>query len=306
MLVPHQKKVVIVDPMAFRRAGVESFLKPWAEEENVELISLQPKDAHARLMESACEMLIYNVGSARPSSCEILAEMQVLRTLHPAAALVILSEDISQVSMVAAMNSGAHGYLNDSMAPGLALQALSFVLHGGTYFPPVAILAAQSATDTSVDFRSDISRRRPPPGFRQHGHVSMAERGGSFLQQQSPLLDQQATCVPPDDGFAGIQNACAHVDIPELQLTERQQAILSGLCRGDSNKVIARTCHIAESTVKIHVKSILRRIAVKNRTQAAIWAILHGLHPPSDPSGILATDNLFHSSPDLFISDDEI
>jgi len=42
---------------------------------------------------------------------------------------------------------------------------------------------------------------------------------------------------------------------------------------GDSNKVIARKIDIAEATVKVHVKAILRKIRLSNRTQAAIWAM---------------------------------
>ena len=46
--------------------------------------------------------------------------------------------------------------------------------------------------------------------------------------------------------------------------------------KGHANKVIARTCDIAEATVKVHMKSILRKIRVDNRTQAAIWAMENG------------------------------
>jgi two-component system nitrate/nitrite response regulator NarL len=45
------------------------------------------------------------------------------------------------------------------------------------------------------------------------------------------------------------------------------------LVEGDSNKVIARKMKIADATVKVHIKTILRKIRVDNRTQAAIWAI---------------------------------
>jgi two-component system nitrate/nitrite response regulator NarL len=65
-------------------------------------------------------------------------------------------------------------------------------------------------------------------------------------------------------------------------LSEREVEILKCLACGDSNKAIARTCRIAESTVKIHLKSILRKIRVQNRTQAAIWAIQH-LSRPQPP-----------------------
>jgi two-component system nitrate/nitrite response regulator NarL len=41
---------------------------------------------------------------------------------------------------------------------------------------------------------------------------------------------------------------------------------------GESTKIIARTCHIAEATVKIHLRAILRKLNAQNRTEAAIWA----------------------------------
>ena len=48
--------------------------------------------------------------------------------------------------------------------------------------------------------------------------------------------------------------------------------ILQSLMGGDANKVIARRLDITESTIKVHVKSILRKIGAANRTQAAMWA----------------------------------
>jgi len=60
------------------------------------------------------------------------------------------------------------------------------------------------------------------------------------------------------------------------QLSPREKAILSRLIEGDSNKCIARKIDIAEATVKVHVKAILRKIRVQNRTQAAIWGMNHG------------------------------
>jgi two-component system nitrate/nitrite response regulator NarL len=53
------------------------------------------------------------------------------------------------------------------------------------------------------------------------------------------------------------------------------------LVKGDSNKSIARKIEIAEATVKVHVKAILRKIGVHNRTQAAIWAMNKGSLAPT-------------------------
>jgi two-component system, NarL family, nitrate/nitrite response regulator NarL len=60
------------------------------------------------------------------------------------------------------------------------------------------------------------------------------------------------------------------------RLSEREAQILDGLVKGYANKVIARSCEITEATVKVHMKSILRKIQVANRTQAAVWALEHG------------------------------
>jgi two-component system, NarL family, nitrate/nitrite response regulator NarL len=67
-------------------------------------------------------------------------------------------------------------------------------------------------------------------------------------------------------------------------VSEREEQILRDLVKGLSNKIIARKLDIAEATVKVHMKSVLRKIRVANRTQAAIWALENGygvdrLHP---------------------------
>jgi two-component system nitrate/nitrite response regulator NarL len=63
-------------------------------------------------------------------------------------------------------------------------------------------------------------------------------------------------------------------------LTPRENDILDCLTEGASNKVIARNLGITESTVKIHMKSLIRKIGVQNRTQAALWAIESGVGRP--------------------------
>jgi two-component system nitrate/nitrite response regulator NarL len=60
------------------------------------------------------------------------------------------------------------------------------------------------------------------------------------------------------------------------RLSEREAQVLDGLVKGHANKVIARSCDLTEATVKVHMKSILRKIQVANRTQAAVWALEHG------------------------------
>lgn len=65
-------------------------------------------------------------------------------------------------------------------------------------------------------------------------------------------------------------------------LSERELEILRWLIMGCPNKVISRHMDISEATVKVHVKGVLRKLGVKNRTQAAIWAANHGMRSRCD------------------------
>lgn len=63
------------------------------------------------------------------------------------------------------------------------------------------------------------------------------------------------------------------IDSKEIKLTARQNQILNMVAdRGASNKVIARTLNISESTVKLHLGNIFKKYGVKNRTQLAVFA----------------------------------
>ncbi|WP_442775077.1 response regulator [Sphaerotilus montanus] len=64
---------------------------------------------------------------------------------------------------------------------------------------------------------------------------------------------------------------------PLALLSPRELDILRGIARGDSNKEIARELAIAETTVKIHVQHILRKLGMSSRVQAAVLASGHGL-----------------------------
>ena len=72
-------------------------------------------------------------------------------------------------------------------------------------------------------------------------------------------------------------------------LSNREVQILQCLTKGSSNKQIARELGLADATIKVHVKAILRKVRLENRTQAAIWARQHLQAATSDqthPSGI--------------------
>ncbi|MDO5640153.1 MAG: response regulator transcription factor [Neisseria sp.] len=63
-------------------------------------------------------------------------------------------------------------------------------------------------------------------------------------------------------------------------LTPRELEILGYLAAGHSNKVIARHLDLAESTIKVHVQNILRKLELSSRVQAAVYAVQHKVPQP--------------------------
>ncbi|MFZ3236188.1 MAG: response regulator transcription factor [Stellaceae bacterium] len=89
--------------------------------------------------------------------------------------------------------------------------------------------------------------------------------GGTFV----PLVLSN----PPED-----KAEPEHPGLPEQALTRRQRDVLALIAEGRSNKLIADALRMSESTVKAHVKQIIRRLHVVNRTQAALLATRGSRH----------------------------
>jgi two-component system, NarL family, nitrate/nitrite response regulator NarL len=82
---------------------------------------------------------------------------------------------------------------------------------------------------------------------------------GSLQRPEQPLHDRAPEDPKPSD-------------LMDCKLSAKETQVLSHLRDGSSNKIIACKLDIAEATVKVHVKAILRKTGVTNRTQAAMWA----------------------------------
>lgn len=77
--------------------------------------------------------------------------------------------------------------------------------------------------------------------------------------------------------LANLLKSGEHPLLPEdANLTERETETLVLLAEGLNNKRIARRLNISDGTVKVHIKNILRKLKVRSRLEAAIWAINNG------------------------------
>lgn len=91
----------------------------------------------------------------------------------------------------------------------------------------------------------------------------LIECGGAFIPV---ALLQQALAAERPAQLAGLPSSGhGSVDFPP-----RQKDVLQLLCQGFSNKIIAYRLHMKESTVKVHVRQIMRKLQATNRTEAAL------------------------------------
>jgi DNA-binding NarL/FixJ family response regulator len=107
------------------------------------------------------------------------------------------------------------------------------------------------------------------------GALDLVLAGGVYVP--SSLLQHAGR-----DGWNGE----AHAGEPWTELTRRQRDVLSLIAQGRSNKLIADALAMSESTVKAHVKQIIKRLHVSNRTQAALLATGHGPFQPAEIEAI--------------------
>jgi len=109
--------------------------------------------------------------------------------------------------------------------------------------------------------------------------IRVVYAGGSPLQP-SVAAKLVAHLAQPDATTtqrAGSPGSAAVLPVGGEELTDREREILGYIARGASNREIGEALFITEGTVKNHVSNILGKLALRDRTQAALWAREHGL-----------------------------
>jgi DNA-binding NarL/FixJ family response regulator len=105
---------------------------------------------------------------------------------------------------------------------------------------------------------------------------------GANRQQLIATITAAAAGQSPAPGgelarVAGAMGKTVNGDHKDVPLTNRETQVLRHVALGLSNKEIGHSLSISIETVKEHVQNILRKIAVTDRTQAAVWAVRKGL-----------------------------
>lgn len=163
-----------------------------------------------------------------------------LKDAAPAARVLMLTVSEDEKDLAAALRAGADGYLLKTMESDQLADTIDKVIEGESVISP------EMMTKLVAVFRSGPQARGLEAPHAPAGKAPLSE--------------------PAEPQPAGLD-----------LLSPREREILALIAHGQSNKRIARELDIAETTVKIHVQHILRKLGLSSRVQAAVFAANAGL-----------------------------
>ncbi len=237
-------RILLVDDHAMVRRGMRDFL---ALHDDLEVVG-EAADGLAALAataELAPDVVIMDLLMPEMDGIAATAE---IKARHPAVEVIALTSFVDEDRVTAAIEAGASGFLlKDAEADDLAA-AIRAAMAGEVHLDPaVAGIVARGMRD-----RSGPAARS---GSAAGGGASGA--GGA---------------AGPGRGRGSARASLA-------SLTGREREVLAGVARGLSNKAIADELGMAERTARTHVSNILAKLGLTSRTQAALFAVQHGLGP---------------------------
>jgi two-component system, NarL family, nitrate/nitrite response regulator NarL len=228
---------VIAGPSAIIRAGISRILSS-SEFRIVASASFVDESFLSSLPDDDRLLLIIDMGIAPAASVE---QMHLFKKRYPAGRIAVLGSTWRLDDVLLTYRAGASAYLTKVSGSSVLLKSLELAILGDTTILPSSILSVIH---------------------------NGTERSGAAAGE-SPVDDIESSQDEIAAEPIGHQNGF----IP--QLSDREACVLRCLLMGNANKIIARTFNITEAAVKVHVASILRKLRVHNRTQAAVLAMRH-------------------------------
>lgn len=220
---------------------------------------------------------------------------------------VILTRHTTANDVLQALDAGVCGVLSQSISRKNLIKSLELIALGEVVVPGDLFGSENSTDKATLEGLTPSQISTVPAGTVPAGLVSttpyFAKNGASSYDANGASNGWTNGGIDrPQDSKSGVANGVAgsghnsasangsvnaardkagnegvHFDggtLPSTMcdLSKRETAILGLLTEGASNKAIARQLVVTEATVKVHVKAILRKLRLQNRTQAAIWA----------------------------------
>lgn len=286
--------IVLIESNSLLREGLKRILVDGGFEilHSVSRVSDLPDDLSSDSVKDVELKVVLRIGDASQTCRDVRA----VRDRLASAVVVVLGDKAGLDMTFQALAAGASAYLDDVTdcealyksielaSEGRAVisldrksgshlhKAASYAVGVGVQGAPAVAPPIASGHDNATLHEagtSDSVSGGPDSGDAGGGGDSDVVSGGSVplcsLENKDPGRGR--------DAHTGEGGQLGGGEFAAPSLSPRESAILDLLREGAPNKVIARRLSLTESTVKVHLKAILRKIRVKNRTQAAVWAI---------------------------------
>ena len=179
---------------------------------------------------------------------------------------------------------------------GEAADGESAVGEAARLLPDVVLLDLAMPGDGGLDAIGRIRAAGPAvlvlTSFSGDDQVLPAVRAGAsgYLLKDVPVAELEAAIRALHAGGSWLDRSVAGTVMGEVArpqapsgldlLTPREREVLGLLGEGLSNRQLAERLYVAEKTVKTHVSAILSKLGLADRTQAALYAVQHGIEPP--------------------------
>lgn len=241
------KIIWVLDNHKLRREGTVGVLTSWAMKSSVELKQVERPEhiypSELLVGESDLQQLcLMGIGGRSLENEDIQDTVRTLLGILDGRPLVVILDNIDDDEVKCAIRLGLQGLVSTYLDSEIAIRAIRYVFAGGVYFP------------TGITGQSE---RRPPAADLT---VDRAPTNG----RAQPVMAADDTPVVTDSAAEPVH--------PLPALSDRQVEVLSALKRGYSNKLIARELNLSEATVKIHMRTLIQKFGVENRTQVALLA----------------------------------
>ena len=251
-------RVAVVDDQPLLVSAFSALVGAQPDMEVV-LEAVDGRQAVDRLIDSHCgaDLVLMDLRMPVLDGVGAIRELRAAPAASSLRILVLTTFDDDDL-VLAALGAGAHGFLLKDAEPMTLLEAIRVVARGGAWLDPAVTGTVLAHLDTSAD--------------RSAGTSTVMATGAGTDAPRPP--------TPPAVPVGGAVPVVGAPSGPYEPLTEREDAVLALVCRGLSNAQIGERLHVAESTVKSHVKAVLGKTGCRNRVELVIYALTTELVRP--------------------------
>lgn len=258
--------IILIDDHDFRGSAIAAALASHSQIIGAEVLYKGPYEfsddgISVALRDSRVSAFIHSIGGRSIADPEILETLRRLMAQIGGLPLIVMTDEPGQESLAMAVAIGVNGVVPTSMSSEVCLAAIRFIVVGGQYFPnPIRASQVRQAVAADTETATFGSSRPVPPVPSVRYEVPVCPQPKSELSTPAVDMDDDETAIE-----VRIGDVVSH-------LTPRQLDVMRLLERGLSNKEIGQKLDLSESTVKLHVRHLLRKLNVSNRTQIALLA----------------------------------